>query len=100
MAEALSLIASIIAVVGAGGQAAKIVRKLATFKNASDTILALNNEISDLHLVVISIEDVIQKRTNSIPFLGNQARDTHVDTNVINSLQYAKDKTAELEALY
>ena len=101
MAEALSLVASIIAVVGAGGQLAKIVRKLASIKDAPDIVLALHNEITDLHLVVVAIEDVFQKqRTSGIPFPGNRAAEIHIDANVTSSLRYAQDKTADLEALY
>ena len=58
MAKALSLVASIIAVVGAGGQLAKIVRKLASIKDASDVVLVLYNNITDLYLVLVAIEDV------------------------------------------
>ena len=101
MAEALSLVASIIAVVGAGGQLAKIVRRLASIKDAPDIVLALHNEITDLHLVVVAIEDVFQKqRTSGIPFPGNRAGEIHIDANVTSSLRYAQDKTVDLEALY
>ena len=101
MAEALGLIASILAVIGVGGQITKAVRKLASLKDAPDVILALNNEISDLHLVVIAIEDVFQKkRTSGVPLPGNRAEETNVDTIVTNSLQYTQDKAVELEALY
>ena len=101
MADPLSLVASIVAVVGVGGQVAKAVKKLASLKGAPDIILALNNEITDLHLVVLAIEDVFQKHCSSgVPFPGNRAGDIHVDAAVTKALQFAKDKTVELETLY
>ena len=101
MAELLSLVASIIAVIGVGGQVTKAVRKLASLRDAPDVILALNNEISDLHLVVVAIEDVFRKQQNrGVLWSGNQIKENNVDITVTNSLQYTKDKSVELEALY
>ena len=68
MADPLSLVASIIVVVGMGGQIAKAVKKLASLKGALDSILTLDNEISDLHLVVLAIFQ--RHRTSGISFPG------------------------------
>ena len=99
--DPLSLIASIIAILGVGGQAAKAVRKLAALKGAPDLVLALNNEISDLHLVVLAIQDVFQRQQNSgRPFPNNQVDEVSVNTSVTNSLRQAKEILIELEALH
>ena len=99
--DPLSIIASTIAIIGAGGQAAKAIRKLASLKGAPDLILALNNEINDLHLVVVAIQDVFERQqTSGVPFPGNRAGEINVDTSITKSLTQAKDKVLELEALY
>ena len=101
MADPLSLIASIIAVIGVGGQVAKAVRKIASLKDAPDAVLALNNEIPDLHLVVLAVEDVFQKqRTSRVPPPSGAAAEIYADITVANSLKFAKAKTVELEELY
>ena len=87
--------------VGIGRQAAKAVRKLASLKGAPDVVLALNNEISDLHLVVLAIQDVFQRQqTSALSFPGNRVVDANIDASVTNSLRHAKEKVVELEALH
>ncbi|KAL9118605.1 MAG: hypothetical protein Q9187_004848 [Circinaria calcarea] len=99
--DPLSIAAGIITIVGVGGQAAKAVRKLASLKGAPDLVLALNNEISDLHLVVLAIQDVFKRQqTSGLSFPGNRALNANVDASITNSLQYAKEKVVELEALH
>ena len=46
--DPLSLTASIVAIIGVGGQAAKAIKKLASVRGAPASILALHNELSDL----------------------------------------------------
>ena len=91
--DPLSLTASIIAIVGIGGQAAKAVRKLASLKDAPDLLLALNNELSDLRVVVLAIQDVFQKQQS-------RATEARVDASVVNSLRQTKETVLKLEALY
>ena len=99
--DPLSLTASIITVLGVGGEAAKFFRNLALFKDAPDAILALNNELSDLRLVVAAIEAAFQTRiTSGIPFLGNRVHEISAEASVGSSLQQVKEKTLELEALH
>ena len=99
--DPLSITASILTIVGVGGQAAKAVKRLASLKGAPDLVLALNNEISDLHLVVLAIQDVFQRQqTGGAPFPGNRVVEANVDASVANSLRYANEKVAELEALH
>ena len=72
--DPLFLTASIIAIAGAGGGAAKAVRKLASLKDAPHLLLALNNEISDLNVVVLAVQDIFQRQQKgSVPFPGYQA---------------------------
>ena len=55
MADPLSIAASIITVVGAADNIGKVLSKLRTARNAPTEVLALQNEISDLRIV---LEDV------------------------------------------
>ena len=50
--DPLSIIASIIAVVGAGGTVSKRLRKLAQVRHAPKLIIGLRDEVSDLYLLV------------------------------------------------
>ena len=99
--DPLSLTAGIIAIIGAGGQAAKTIKKLASVKGAPDSILALHNEISDIRLIIIAIQDVFEKqRSTGIPFPGYRAGEANIDASVINALEQANEKLLELEALH
>ena len=63
MADALSLIASIIAVVEAAETIGKIISRGKILRNAPDELLALHNEVSDLTVTLRNIEGCIS--TNS-----------------------------------
>ena len=93
--DPLSITASIIAVIGAGGETAKVVRHLASMKGAPALLLALNNEIADLHLAVQAIQDILQKQS-----AAQRALDASVSASVANSLQLVNVKVMELEALH
>ena len=93
--------ASIIAIAGAGGAAAKAVRKLASLRDAPDLLLALNNEISDLNLVVLAVQHAFQRQQNSgVHFPGYRAEETVVNISMTDSLKQAKQALSKLEALY
>ena len=99
--DPLSLTASIIAVLGVGGQAAKGIGKLASIKGTPELVLALNNEISDLQVVVLAIQDLFDKQTTSgVPFPGHRAEEKNIDTSIINSLKQANSTVTNLEAFY
>ena len=96
--DPLSLTASIIAVLGVGGQAVKGIAKLSSMRGTPELILALNNEISDLHVVILAIQDVVRQRTTSGP--GQRAGDINIDASITNSLRQANDLVTDLEAFY
>ncbi|MCJ1234326.1 hypothetical protein MMC14_002285 [Varicellaria rhodocarpa] len=95
--DPLSLTASIIAIIGVGGEAAKAVRKLASLKGAPSLVLALNNEISDLYLVVLAIRDVHQRQRASSALSPNNAS---TDDTITSTLLRANEKVLELRALH
>ena len=92
--DPLSVTASIIAFVGVSGQASRAIRKLAAVRGAPDLVLALNNEITDLHLVITTLQDALQRQQLiAMPSSGYY-------TSITHSLQQALDKVQELESLY
>ena len=100
--DPLSLTASIIAVVGVGGQVARGLRKLASLKGAADLILALNNEISDLYLVTLAIQDVYERqRISRVQSLNEQIEEEeHTDASIVHSLKQANETVIKLKTLY
>ena len=65
MAEALSLAASIVAVVGAAEGTVRTLSTIASICNASDETIALVNEISDLRVVLYITEGYIRSARGS-----------------------------------
>ena len=96
--DPLSFTASIIAIVGVSGQAAGAIRKLASIRGAPDIVLALNNEITDLHLVVTALRDAFQRQR--VIALPPSVTGSGYHVSITSSLQQALDKVQELEALY
>ena len=98
--DPLSLVASIITVVGVGGKATKAIRKLALVKDAPEIVLALNNEITDLNLTMLAIQDILQKHQSDTPTSGDQNWQVKMYQNVSSSLSQTKDKVTRLELLH
>ena len=91
--DPLSVTASILTVLGAGGQAAKALKKLSLLKSAPTIVLQLHNELSDLHLLTVAIQDIFQAvQTTEIPL--NTRR------SITSSLKLVNEKLLELEELH
>ena len=58
--DPLSITVSVLTILGAGGSVGKAVQKLVRLRQAPDALLALNNEISDFHIVVSRVESLIR----------------------------------------
>ena len=92
--DPLSVTASIITLLAAGGSIVDGLEKLASLREAPDIILALNNEISDFRVVIFEIANYLQQEPiQSLP----NAQGFH--TNILPLLNRARDKLDELEAL-
>ena len=99
--DPFSLTASIIGILSVGGQAAKGIAKLASLRGSPELVLALNNEISDLQVVVLAIQDLFDRqRTSGVSFPGQRAGEINIDTSITNSLQQANDMVINLEEFY
>ena len=92
--DPISLIASIITLIGAGGSVAKGLRKLISLKEAPDSLLQLNNEISDLQLVASAIQEIFWQCSESL----GEARKSH-HAILDNALSNTKTVILELEVL-
>ena len=91
--DPLSVTAAIIAIVGAGGTVGRGLRKLAALRNAPDSLLQLNNEVTDLQLVVQAVD---------INSLNNSADDSAAAAQyqlIQNALERVKTVVLELEKL-
>ena len=92
MAEALSLAASIIAVLGAAECVAKGISKVYSIHCAPDEILSLNNEISDLKVLIYDVQRYITNTPKS-----------HLPQNHVQQLRIpidrAKEKLLQLDGL-
>ena len=93
--DPLSLTASIIAIIGVGGQVAKAVRKAASLQGAPDLVLALNNEMADLNLVVVAVQGIFQRLQTT----GVRSGELNADNSITSSLKQVKGKVIELAAL-
>ena len=90
MAEALSLAASIIAVLGAAEGVAEGILKIYSLRSAPDKLLALNNEISDLQILIYDVQRYTRS-TTQVPQEQVQGLATSIDR--------AKEKLLQLDEL-
>ena len=75
MGDPLSLAASILTLLGAGGAIGRTLKKVVALRHAPAILLALNNEVADLDNVVRTIDTVLHRHKNilelaSIGYLG------------------------------
>ena len=71
MADPLSIIASIIAVIGAAESVSKTLNRIRDITNAPDEVLALGNEISDLTVVLKHVETYVTAVDGAVISLEN-----------------------------
>ena len=95
MMDPLSITASIITLLSGCAQASEAFKKIRRLKEAPAVIQALNNEVSDLHLIILDISDAFEKaRLKSF---------SHVDRAVLERfssiIKEAGEKIQEVERL-
>ena len=94
MAAALSLAASIIAVVGAAETIGTTLSKVKLLRNAPDGLLALNNEVSDLTVTLRTVESYLSSsETDGI------APPSDVLAQVSILVDRAKDRLLQLDRM-
>ena len=92
MAAALSLAASIIAVLGAAEGVTKALSKVRSIRNAPDEVLALNNEVSDLQVILGDVQGYV--RNTPEPHISQE----HLQ-HLLAFVDQAKEKLLQLDKL-
>lgn len=91
--DPLSITAGIIALIGAANQVAVGLNKLASMREAPDAVRALNNEVSDLRLVLDDAEPLLRKHERM------SRPNAPGDSKFLLGLEHGKERLAELETL-
>ena len=91
--DILSAISGIITLLGGGGTIVQGLERLSSLRDAPNTILALNNEVSDFRVAVLKVLSILQQESvrSSVPRTYNDDLDS--------ILRRAQDKLVELESL-
>ena len=97
--DPLSITVSIVALIGAAQQVAVGLNKLASLRGAPAAVLALNNELSDLRLVLSEAEPLLLKHGRATVTSQTASSAVANDTRLKLSIEGAKDKLVELELI-
>ena len=89
----MSLTASILAILGAGGTIAKGMGRIRRLAHAPEVLLQLNNEVTDMHLLISSVDEVAWWWIRHVSTSESQQELVSV------TLSQAKDSVLELEKL-
>ena len=92
MADALSLAASIIAVLGAAEGVSKALSKVRSIRNAPDEVLALNNEVANLQVILGDVQGYV--RNTPEPHISQE----HLK-HLLTFVDQAKEKLLQLDRL-
>lgn len=97
--DPLSITVATLALIGAANQVAVGLSKLASLKGAPAAILALNNEVSDLRLVLQETEPLLLKNRQAAAPGQPTFPPKMVDATFLLSMERAKDKLLDLESV-
>lgn len=97
--DPLSITAATLALIGAANQVAVGLSKLASLKGAPAAILALNNEVSDLRLVLQEAEPLLLKHKQATAPSQPTCPQKMVDATFLLSIERAKEKLLDLESV-
>ena len=91
--DPLSISASIVALIGAAKGVAVGIDKLASLRGAPAAVLQLNNEVSELRLVLDVAESLLRKHDETAP------REDNKDNTLQLSVGRATERLTELESV-
>ena len=91
--DILSAVSGIITLLGASGTIVSSLEKLSSLREAPNTVLALNNEVSDFRLVIHESLNILQQENTRSSVSQAYAQ------NFDSVLRRARDKLVELECL-
>ena len=90
--DPLSITASIIAILGTGGIIAKGFNKVRGLKDAPNILLQLNNEVSDLTLLVQAVDEIYRWHLSALALSSQEAV-------VCSTLERAQNVVLDLQKL-
>ena len=91
--DPLSVAASILTIVGAGGSLASGLRRLYALKDAPDALRQLNAELTNIHLLVSAIQDSCRQRGNRV------SSGDSCDEFIYAILKRSRDEVLDIEKL-
>ena len=94
--DPLSISVSILTILGSTGSVGKAVKKLVGLRSVPDALLALNNEISDFHLIVSKIDALLQLHRDAT---STSSRVVDFATEISPLLERGKARLLDLECL-
>jgi hypothetical protein len=97
--DPLSITASIIALIGAGNQLARGINKLASLRGAPASILSLNNELSDVRLVLAETEALLAEHEARDAKHASSIARPRLEKRLSPSLKSVWDRMQELQAI-
>lgn len=97
--DPLSITVATLALIGAANQVAVGLNKLASLKGTPAAILALNNEVSDLRLVLQETEPLLLKHNQAAAPGQSTLPPKMADATFLLSTERAKDKILDLESV-
>ena len=87
--DPLSITAAIVTLLSTGSTVDKALKRVIGLKDAPNVLLALNNEVADLRLLISDVSDILQARDDDT----NQCSTNHL----FRGLERVKDDVRELE---
>lgn len=91
--EAVGFAASVLTLLAAANQVAKGLDKLASIKEAPDAVLALNNEVSEIRLILCEAQPLLQKYESTVVSSVSEDRSLQV------SIDRAKERLEDLQSI-
>ena len=93
MAEVVGLAASVLTLLAAADQVAKGLDKLASIKEAPAAVLALNNEVSEIRLILCEAQPLLQQ------YQGTVASTVTEDRSLQVTIDRAKERLTDLQSI-
>lgn len=89
--DPLSVTASILALLGAGGKVGTACKKIIALRHAPAGLMALNNEVTDLHILVQDVDDILRQ--------DSETSGTDTPPSVTSALKRTRATLLRLETL-
>ena len=92
--DPLSITTAIVTILGAGSTVQGGFKRILALRHAPDALIALNNEVNDLHRIVRAIDDLLRKHVEERH--ANQTS-ANQNSNCVEKLQKAQEVALDVE---